>query len=35
MAFQRWRRGSTVDEPDDDDRAIVSSALAAGDPDGR
>ena len=35
VAFRRWRRGSTVDEPNDDDRAIVSSALAAGDRDGR
>lgn len=35
VAFHRWRRGSAVDEPDDDDRAIVSSALAAGDLDGR
>ena len=34
VAFHRWRRGSTVDEPDDEDRAIVSSALAAGDHDG-
>jgi cytochrome c-type biogenesis protein CcmH len=34
VAFRRWRQGSEVEQPDDDDRAIVASALAAGDGDG-
>jgi cytochrome c-type biogenesis protein CcmH len=33
VVFRRWRQGSAVDEPDDADRAIVASALAAGDGD--
>ena len=34
LAFRRWRQSAVVSEPSDEDRAIVSSALAAGDGDG-
>lgn len=34
FAFRRWRQSEAVPDPSDDDRAIVASALAAGDPDG-
>jgi cytochrome c-type biogenesis protein CcmH len=30
VAFRRWRQGLATAEPSDDDRAIVTSALAAG-----
>jgi cytochrome c-type biogenesis protein CcmH len=32
--MRRWRRAGAADEPDDEDRAIVASALAGGDGDG-
>ena len=32
-AFRRWRQSGAVTEPTDDDRVIVTSALAAGDSD--
>jgi cytochrome c-type biogenesis protein CcmH len=34
VAFRRWRQIGAVAEPTDEDREIVSSALAAGDADG-
>jgi cytochrome c-type biogenesis protein CcmH len=34
VAFRRWRQTGEVAEPSDADRAMVSSALAAGDDDG-
>ncbi len=34
LVFRRWRQSAVVSEPSDEDRAIVSSALAAGDGDG-
>ena len=34
VAFRRWRQSGAVAEPTEDDRAIVSTALAAGEPDG-
>ncbi len=33
VAFRRWRQSGAVTEPTDDDRVIVTSALAAGDSD--
>jgi cytochrome c-type biogenesis protein CcmH len=35
FAFQRWRRAAASVEPSADDRAVVASALAAGDADDR
>jgi cytochrome c-type biogenesis protein CcmH len=35
VAFSRWRRSATTVEPSVDDRAVVASALAAGDADDR